>query len=344
MSRRRDELKALLGAAPPSPAETPDQTGEGTAPAPSQRPHSSSGAVKAMGLALGNLRADAEDARALREQVARGERVVEIDPARVEPAFVSDRLSQPDRSDPAFDALCRSIEEGGQEVPVLLRPHPDPDRAKAGWYQTAYGHRRVAATRALGLKVRAVVRALSDEELVLAQGKENSERRDLSFIERAFFAHSLLRRGFERATVQSALSLHKAEMTRLLQVADAVPENVARAIGPAPKAGRTRWMTLAEKLKTDRARQRAEALLAGEGFLAASSDERFVMLLERLSARTQKDEAEPLTEEGGRTVASFRAGARRSVIEFKGEADFAAFVAEEIPALYAAFRARTSGD
>ncbi|WP_062221287.1 plasmid partitioning protein RepB [Aureimonas sp. D3] len=342
MSRRRDELKALLGGTSQPETPTPEPQTEAARP----RSHSSSGAVKAMGLALGNLRAEAQDARLLREQVAKGEKIIEIDPDLIEPAFVADRLSQPDRSDEAFDALCRSIESGGQEVPVLVRPHPEADKARAGWYQTAYGHRRIAATRALGIKVRAVVRPLSDEELVVAQGKENSERRDLSFIERAMFAEALLRRGFERGTVQSALSLHKAEMTRLLQVADAVPVDIARAIGPAPKAGRTRWMLLADQLKTASARDKAEREIATERFAKATSDERFVLILERLTKRSKgsAEAAEALTEDGGRVVATIRRDAKRPVIEFKGEADFAAFVADEIPALYAAFKARGRED
>ena len=51
--------------------------------------------------------------------------------------------------------------------------------------------------------VRAVVRTLSDAELVIAQGKENNERRDLSFIERALFAAHLEHRKFERPTSSS---------------------------------------------------------------------------------------------------------------------------------------------
>ena len=40
----------------------------------------------------------------------------------------------------------------------------------------AFGHRRLKAVVALGRKVRAVVRAMSDVELVIAQGIENSQR------------------------------------------------------------------------------------------------------------------------------------------------------------------------
>ena len=90
-------------------------------------------------------------------------------------------------------------------------------------YQVAYGHRRREAAAELGVAVKAIVRAMSDTELVVAQGKENAERRNLSFIERALFAAHLESRGFDRATLNAALGVHTAEMTRLLAVAAAVP-------------------------------------------------------------------------------------------------------------------------
>ena len=50
---------------------------------------------------------------------------------------------------------------------------------------------------------------------------------------------------------QAALSVHKSEMTRLLQVADSIPEYIAQAIGPAPKAGRPRWQALGDLISKD---------------------------------------------------------------------------------------------
>lgn len=41
--------------------------------------------------------------------------------------------------------------------------------------------------------MKAIVRNLSDDELVVAQGIENTERANLSFIEQAFFAATLKR-------------------------------------------------------------------------------------------------------------------------------------------------------
>jgi RepB plasmid partitioning protein len=52
--------------------------------------------------------------------------------------------------------------------------------------------------------------------MVVAQGKENSERRDLSFIEPAVFALHLAERGFDRNIFMAALSIDKAETAKLL--------------------------------------------------------------------------------------------------------------------------------
>ena len=138
------------------------------------------------------------------------------------------------------------IRKDGQALPILVRPHSN----QVGIYQIAYGHRRWHAARELAIKVRAIIQALTDAELVIAQGKENAERRNLSFIERALFAANLELGGFDRATINAALAVHTTEVSRLLTVAAAIPAAIVTSIGPAPKAGRTRWMELAEFLQT----------------------------------------------------------------------------------------------
>uniref|UniRef100_UPI001D0E2864 ParB/RepB/Spo0J family partition protein n=1 Tax=Klebsiella pneumoniae TaxID=573 RepID=UPI001D0E2864 len=77
-------------------------------------------------------------------------------------------------------------------MPILVRPHPTID----GRYQVAYGHRRLVAVRQLGFKVKAVIRELSDDQLVVSQGQENNARTNLSYIERALFASRLEDRSF----------------------------------------------------------------------------------------------------------------------------------------------------
>ncbi|MGN6550906.1 MAG: plasmid partitioning protein RepB, partial [Pararhizobium sp.] len=198
-SKRRDALKALF---------IPDPSDPSTAPAPEPAARQRSGAVKAMGLSLAGMTAEIADARSLRRALEDGDRVVDVDTALIDAAFVADRLSLDEGGDPAFAALVESMRGSGQQVPVLLRPHPEAP----GRYQTAYGHRRIRAAARLDRPVRAIVRALSDEALVLAQGNENAERRDLSFIERALFARALVGRGVARRRVADARPRHQNEM------------------------------------------------------------------------------------------------------------------------------------
>ncbi len=168
--------------------------------------------------------------------------MVEIEPSRIVSSIIADRLAQGGES---LQALVESIRESGQQVPVLLRPHPDgSDR-----YQVAYGHRRVLAARELG---RTVARGDPPVERCRTCGRagpENSARTDLSFIERSLFAARLEDAGFERAVIMAALATDKTALSKLIAVARRVPEDIIEAIGPAPKAGRDRWLQLADRLQ-----------------------------------------------------------------------------------------------
>ncbi|OLP61812.1 plasmid partitioning protein RepB [Xaviernesmea oryzae] len=268
-------------------------------------PRTASGAVKAMGLSLGAMTREAEEAKQLRQALAEGERVVMLDPQLIDGSFVTDRLADGESGDPDFEALVKSLDESGQQVPILVRPHP----MSQGRFQTAYGHRRLAALKRLGRKVKAIVRPLTDDELVLAQGKENAERRNLSFIERAVFAKTLVQRGFARKLAGDALGIDKTELSRLIQVAESVPDALARAIGPAPKAGRNRWMALAARLGDEQACQQALEAAESEAVRQLDSDGRFAAVFRALDEQTESDGAgEALTDRAGRTMARLSRG------------------------------------
>ncbi len=344
MVSRKEQLKALFepgaNAASPHPS-----AGEEFPQAPKRVP---AGAVKAMGLSLGNLTREIDEARRLAQ--SGGERVIELDAAMIAPSPVSDRLSLGAAGDESYLALVESLKTSGQQVPVLVRPHPDAAKAGQGWFQSAYGHRRIRAAIELGQPVKAIVRALSDAELVLAQGKENAERRDLSFIEKAFFAQALLERGFDRAAAQQALAVDKTEMSRLLQVADAIPSMLARAIGPAPKAGRPRWMALGALLVTEAAQHKAHEETHSAAFQAAGSDHRFALVFDRLSRRGPPASAsQDILSADGVKIASVRHRGKAALIELPEGRDegFAEFLAAQLPALLppllAAFRKRSGG-
>jgi ParB family chromosome partitioning protein len=277
---RKQLLKDLLGATPAAEAQAVEaplaELGGRRIP---------SGAVRAMGLDLTRLQAEASRVEQLERETRNGQAVLEIDPAQVDPSCAEDRIAR--TADAEFRRLVESIGASGQQVPILLRPHPE----QPGRYQVAYGHRRLAAAAELGIPVHAMIRPLSDTELVIAQGKENAERRNLSFIERAMFAAELEARGFDRSILNAALAVHSAEMTRYLAVARSIPRWLARAIGPAPRAGRPRWMALAERAAADAALQPVVALVETPEFLAASTDIRFAMVFAALKREKPADAA-----------------------------------------------------
>jgi ParB family chromosome partitioning protein len=213
---RKDVLKGLMTAAP-TPVEVPSV-------AVAARPR---GAIGAVSRSFADLKARS---------------VVEIDPGLIDAGGLADRLE----SDAESDATLRqSIADHGQQVPVLVRPHPQTP----GRFQIVFGRRRVLALRDLGQLVKALIRDLSDQELVLAQGQENSARRDLSFIEKVNFARQLQEHGYDRKVICDALTVDKTLISRMLSLAERIPPDVIAMIGAAPSIGRDRWAALADLLE-----------------------------------------------------------------------------------------------
>lgn len=217
----------------------------------------------------------ARQARAdeIERRLAEGQAVIDLDAALIEPSFVRDRMPGD------IDGLLSSIRDQGQQVPILVRPHPE----KPGHYQVAFGHRRLRAIQELGLQVRAVIRALTDEELVIAQGQENNEREDLSYIEKSRFAQRLKER-FPREVITSAMSVDKAELSRMLSVVEAIPADLIDAIGPAPGIGRRSWQELSDLVQKGESKNPLE-LARSVKMQSMSSQDRFKALVSALKPR-----------------------------------------------------------
>lgn len=211
---RKDLLKNLLGAQPPSPA-------------PSAPPRPTKGAIGAVSQSIADLR---------------NRSVIEVPPDMIDHAGLRDRM---DEDPDGIAALADSMREYGQQVPVMLRHSPNVE----GRYEIVYGRRRVAAMKLLGQPVKAMVRQLNDRDLVIAQGQENAARKDLSFIEKANFARKMRDGGFERKVICDALHIDKTLISRMLSIADGIPPALLDAIGAAPGIGRDRWLTLATRVK-----------------------------------------------------------------------------------------------
>jgi ParB family transcriptional regulator, chromosome partitioning protein len=327
--KRKDLVNALLSAdLAPAPSDTVD-------PKPARV---AAGSVRAMGLELHRLTEQADEAEALRQQIENGSIVAELDPEMLEPSFVSDRLTPID--DPQYRQLVESIRKDGQALPVLVRPHPD----RTGIYQIAYGHRRWHAARELAVKVRAIIQTLSDTELVIAQGKENAERRNLSFIERALFAAKLDSNGFDRATINAALAVHTTELSRLLTVAAAIPSAIVTLIGPAPKAGRTRWIELVEYLQTKDAQQLAVQTLDSPSLKRLGTDARFEALMETLrNAASGPEPTEVIANARGEPVVRITRSGRglRVWVDGRFGHGFGAYLVRSLPDLIHRFDTET---
>ena len=303
------------------------------ASAPVARP---AGAVKAMNLGLQRLSDEASAAKSLRATLAGAEHVIEIAPSEIEFSFVRDRL--PVESDPSFESLKAQIAAQGQQVPILVRPHPEDPRR----YQVAYGHRRLRAAAELSRPVKAIVRKLTDDELVIAQGQENGERRDLSFIERALFASVLETRDFDRNTITAALGVDKPELSRLLGVVAAIDAEIIQAIGPAPKVGRPRWLMLAAKASGPEAAKTAKRVVAVDGFAAIDSNARFAAVYSAFlgnGTRPMRDSRSPPLE-GRKAIAWIEKSGRRIQVISKEKA-FGAFLEARLPSLINEFTALT---
>lgn len=308
-------------------------------PKPTERVRT--GAISAMGASLQEMSENAKQAAQLQKQLAEGDAIVSLEPAKIDPSRIADRI--PIDVDPDFEQLVASISENGQQVPILVRPHP----TSAGRYQIAYGRRRLRAAEKLGLAVKAIVRNLTDNDMIVAQGRENLDRKDLSFIEKAFFARNLEDDGCDRRTIIAALGSDKADISRYIAVARRVPEVVVKKIGPAPKSGRARWLALADKLGRQSSIAAAERLLEDPALRVADSDARFDAVLRSLQEKGKKSRAsaESWKIPGGKRGARIesREGRTSLIFEEKIVPDFAQFVAARLDDLFVEFQANSDG-
>lgn len=331
MSKRTDTIRSMF-TAPQAELLSADNSTVA-------RPKVSPGSVRSMKDLLTGVERENDE---LRQALAGGAAIVEIDPALLEPSPVRDRFA--DSTAASLELLKASIAANGQEVPILVRQHPSaPDR-----YQIAYGHRRVQALRELGRSVKAVVRKLSDRDLVVAQGVENSARQDLAFIERAVFAMHLEDAGHDRSVVQEALSVDRAETSKLISVARSIPEDLISAIGRAPKVGRGRWQALADAAKMPGSIQKMRAATKDPAFGENDFDIRFSILLSITSseAGNGKEKQWAVATPSGHQVARVTQSENelKVLVDRKVNAGFAAFLIDQLPGLFEMHQRTSAAD
>lgn len=307
-----------------------------------EKPTKRSSPVGAFSQSLGDINEKANRVEELEQKLAKGQAVVELDPLLVDSSFVADRLGV---SDEDQDALVSQIREHGQQVPILVRPHPET----AGRFQVAYGHRRLAALKKIGGTVRAVVRELTDEQLVVSQGQENNARTDLTFIERSFFASRLEARKFSRDVIMSSIGVDKAALSRMIALVERLPDELIEAIGPAPGFGRTRWAEVADLLEEKGRTAKALRAIQEPSFSDMSSDERFQVVYDQLRHVKYKPRtAIWKTENGAKVVRISETESKLNLVFDKTVVpEFGSYVEAMLAALYDEFarsKANEAGD
>ncbi|MEM9523049.1 MAG: plasmid partitioning protein RepB [Pseudomonadota bacterium] len=319
---RKDLLKGLMDAAEPA---------KDIAVASPARPRYTKGAIGAVSRSIADLKSRS---------------VVELDPNVIDAGGVQDRLEHDERE---HATLMASLREYGQQVPVLVRPHPEVEDR----FQIVYGRRRVLAMRDLGLPVKAMIRDLDDKSLVIAQGQENTARRDLSFIERANFARQMTEAGYDRKAICAALSVDKTVISRMLAVTENVPVAVIEMVGASPGIGRDRWLAFSN-LWT---RYEGDADTAGDLMAvsrAQTSDQRFDALYQWLKSKEETEKSlknrktishrTPLRTSDGQALGTMTRSARGVTITLKTHVSqgFEDWLVNNIEALHHDWRRRQS--
>lgn len=272
--------------------------------------------------------------------------VREIDPALIEDGGPKDRLAI---SDEDVASLAESIRQHGQQVPIMVRPLAEAP----GRFRIVYGRRRLRALKLAGIPAKALIRTLTDEQAILAQGQENSLRLDPSFIEKALFVADLTDGGYDPAVVMDALAIDKPMLSRMTKVARTLPLGVIRHIGAAHGIGRRRWEDLADLVRDNGLE--LEPILAAlpQDQQALGSDERFaaVMALAIKATQSPGQASTPaaaltvVTPEGVK-LAEIKDSARALTIRFAGadQPEFTRWMREnaesEILRLYQSWRAQ----
>jgi ParB family chromosome partitioning protein len=289
--------------------------------------------LSAVSRSLDGLTDRARRADQIEEQLVQGQTVVSLDTSLIDPSPVPDRMAQSEEEAALFREAIRT---SGQNSPILVRPHPKTP----GRFEAAFGHRRLRAARELGIAVKAVVRQLSDEELIIAQGQENSARSDLTFIERARFAARLEERGYGRDVIAQALAVDKAQLSKLIAVATRVPTEIIDWIGPAPSYGRDRWQSLAEGVADHAVRKKALRFVETEKASALDTDKRFAALMDALRERVETPKAETCVADDGTRIATVRRTTRNISLQFDDRIapQFGNYVHKRLEELYRAYR------
>lgn len=151
------------------------------------------------------------------------DQIILMDIEKIDGPAEADRdLIDPDK----IRELAESIRSQGLHSPILVRP-------ANGRYEVVFGHRRLLAHRLLGeIKIRSMVKEMTDDQVFEARAVENDQREDLNPIERAK-TYKRLRDKFQMSNRQIAQKMGRSpgvidKYLHLLEIPSEFQEAVAK--------------------------------------------------------------------------------------------------------------------
>lgn len=181
-------------------------------------------------------------------------------------------LSRIDRSDTTYRfranlrvaGLARAFEADGQQVPVILRPHPKGTRP----YQLVSGFRRCAAAERLGwTRLYAEIRELDEDAAFSLAVAENTNRKSYSDLDRAHVVVSQKAVNMTEGQIGTLLGVSDRRVRHLRKLLD-FPAFVRDAVDDAEHR-----MTLGHALALGRAAEKADGAFPWEEWVQRVADE-----------------------------------------------------------------------
>jgi ParB family chromosome partitioning protein len=273
---------------------------------------------------------------AIEQKTASGLLIEEIDSSLADPSPYWDRDLR-FLEDMSFASFVENVRLRGQQSPALVRPHPSANSR----FEVCFGHRRLFACRSLGIRLRAIIRPLSEAQMAGASHSENAHREGVSILEQARALARYVERGVfpSKQALADALNVSRSHVSNLSSYAE-IPDRVLEALGDWRKCT---FRDAGNLLKAARDPERRTGLLeAAERLIADEPGLGFnARLTILLGQRSQEAAAtEDLLDDAGRVVAARKQRKRSTAITFgeRAHSEFADFVWSRLPKLAEEFR------
>jgi len=208
------------------------------------------------------------------EQEDSGAGVQEIPLHKIE---LNPKQPRDDVDEEELKSLADSIQSSGVIQPVVVRPNDE-------MYQLAVGERRLRASRQAGLeRIPAVVRDLSDEDMLETALAENIQRSDLNPVEKARAVQRMIDElEITQAEAGERLGLNRSTVSNLLRLLDLQPELQEMVSRETLSEGHARALL---GLEDDEARLEAAKRVVAEGLSVRKTEE----LVSRLNRQPDQD-------------------------------------------------------